>query len=92
MPMGLGSFETLRVFTFLVVYERLPDHVRDLADKNFKLLKADPEHPSLHFKKVAAFRSVRVGISYRALATEVDDGLLWFWIGSHAEYDNLVGS
>jgi len=25
---------------------------KDLADKNFKLLKTDPYHPSLHFKKV----------------------------------------
>jgi hypothetical protein len=34
---------------------------------------------------------VRIGRSYRALATEVDEGLLWFWIGSHADYDRIVG-
>jgi hypothetical protein len=27
---------------------------------------------------------------YRALAVEVDDGLLWFWVGTHAEYDKLL--
>ena len=76
---------------FWLCYERLPDHIRDLADKNFALLKADPQHPSLHFKKVGDYRSARVGLGYRALAVEIDDGLLWFWIGTHAEYDELIG-
>lgn len=71
--------------------ERLAEHVRKLADKNFELLKANPQHPSLHFKKIGEYRSVRVGLSHRALAIEVKDGFLWFWIGTHAEYDELVG-
>ena len=33
-------------------YRQLPKEVQDLADKSFELLKADPYHPSLHFKKV----------------------------------------
>jgi hypothetical protein len=76
---------------FWDAYQRLPDRIRDLADKNFKLLKQNPNHPSLQFKKVGRFRSVRVGLRYRALAVEVDDGLLWFWIGSHADYDAQIG-
>ena len=71
-------------------YERLPENVRKLADKNFKLLKTNPQHPSLHFKKIREYRSVRVGLGYRALAVELEGGLLWFWIGTHAEYDDLV--
>jgi len=27
----------------------------------------------------------------RALAADIEDGILWFWIGTHAEYDQLVG-
>lgn len=76
---------------FWECYERLPEEVRKLADKNFELLKSNPRHPSLHFKKVGAFRSARVGLAYRALATEVEDGLVWFWIGTHADYDELIG-
>lgn len=76
---------------FWLCYERLPENVRKLADKNFDLLKANPQHPSLHFKKIREYRSVRVGLAYRALAVEVENGLLWFWIGSHAEYDDLIG-
>ncbi len=52
--------------------------------------KENPRHPSLHFKKVGRFWSARVGLQHRALAVEVEDGLLWFWIGSHADYDRLV--
>lgn len=69
----------------------LPASVRELANKAFELLKADPQHPSLHFKKVGRFRSARVGLHHRALAVEAPDGLLWFWIGTRAEYDKLVG-
>lgn len=71
-------------------YRNLPAPVRRLADKNFVLLQADPRHPSLHFKRVGRFFSVRVGLSYRALGVEVEDGVLWFWIGSHADYDKIV--
>ena len=76
---------------FWQAYSRLSNSVRSLADKNYELLKTNPQHPSLHFKKVGRFWSVRIGLSYRALATEIDDGLLWFWIGSHADYDALIG-
>ena len=73
-------------------YESLPLAVRQLADRQFELLKQDPRHPSLHFKRVGRFHSVRVGLHYRALGVDTDDGVVWFWIGTHAEYDRLVGS
>jgi hypothetical protein len=75
---------------FWAAYRNLPEAVRNLADKNFALLKSEPRHPSLHFKKVGKLWSARVGLHYRALATEVDGDLVWFWIGSHAEYDRLI--
>jgi len=71
-------------------YRLLPEAVRNLADKNFGLLKADPHHPSLHLKKVGDLWSVRVGAHYRALGLDNPDAIVWFWIGSHAEYDKLV--
>ena len=75
---------------FWEAYEKLPEQVRDLADKNYALLKENPRHPSLQFKRVGRFWSVRVGLRYRALATEADGNLIWFWIGSHADYDAMV--
>ena len=70
----------------------MSSEVRALADKNFKLLKSDPSHPSLQFKLLGGgkFHSVRVGLHYRALGLPRDDGVHWFWVGTHAEYDRLV--
>ena len=72
-------------------YARLPEFVRRLADANYELLRANPHHPSLHFKRVGKLWSVRVGIGYRALAMDSKDGPIWFWIGSHAGYDRILG-
>jgi hypothetical protein len=66
--------------------------MRRLADANYQLLKADSRHPSVHLKKVGRFWSVRVGVSYRAIAVEKGSDLVWFWIGHHAEYERLIAS
>lgn len=71
-------------------YRALPEAVRKLADKNFELLKEDPHYPSLHYKKIDRLWSVRVGAHYRALGLDSGDTIVWFWIGSHADYDKLV--
>jgi hypothetical protein len=47
---------------FWTAYEALPLPVRKLADANYELLKRDPRHPSLQFKKVGRYWSVRVGL------------------------------
>ena len=75
---------------FWVCYHALPAPMQALADKAFGLLKTDPRHPALHFKRVGAFWSARVGLHHRALGVQIPEGVLWFWIGSHAEYDTLV--
>jgi hypothetical protein len=76
--------------SFWACYEKLPIKIRTLANKNFQLLKDNPEHPSLQFKKAGKIWSVRVGAHYRAVATPIEGGFLWVWIGSHAEYDKLL--
>lgn len=78
--------------SFWLAYESLLVSVQRLADRNYEIIKKDPKHPSLHFKKIGRYWSVRVGIHYRALAVEVEDGVLWFWVGSHSEYDKLIKS
>jgi len=71
-------------------YYRLPAAVQELADSNYELLKSNPRHPSLHFKQIAQFWSVRIGIRYRAIGVSVPDGIVWFWIGTHNDYDRLI--
>ena len=76
---------------FWECYNTLPEHVRDIADKNFGLLRENPDHPSLRFKQVGALWSARVGIHYRALARKRGEVVHWFWIGHHSEYDKFLG-
>jgi hypothetical protein len=76
---------------FWRAYSALPAGVRALADKNFALLRANAGHPSLRFKKVGTYWSARVGRRYRALAVERGGDYIWFWLGTHAEYDRIMG-
>jgi hypothetical protein len=76
--------------SFWECYRELPASIQELADRNFELLKSNPRHPSLYLKKVGRYWSVRVGRKYRALAVKTEEGLIWFWIGTHAEYNRLV--
>jgi mRNA-degrading endonuclease RelE of RelBE toxin-antitoxin system len=72
-------------------YEQLPGRIQKKADQKFELLKNDPSHPSLHFKKITdELWSVRVGLEYRALGTDVKGAIVWFWIGHHADYDRIL--
>jgi hypothetical protein len=72
-------------------YRTLPAEIQAYADRCFTLMNSDPRHPSIHLKHVGDYWSARIGLHYRALGVGVDDGISWFWIGSHAEYDKLIG-
>ncbi len=71
-------------------YRRLTRKLRELADAKFKLLKSDPRHPSLRFKKIGIYWLARIGLRHRALARERKEGFLWFWIGDHDEYEQIL--
>ncbi len=84
------DFERGNFKNFWLLYENLSKDVQRLADEAFTLLKQDPKDPSLHLMTVGRYWSVRVGDKNRALGVEVgDDGLLWCWIGSHADYESF---
>lgn len=75
---------------FWKLFEDLPQTVQQTARRNFELLKSDPLHPSLHFKKVGKFWSIRVGLNHRALAIKEDQDFIWVWIGDHSDYDRMI--
>ena len=77
---------------FIRCFQKLQNRVKRNARKNYKLWKQNPLHPSLEFKRVhprEPIYSIRVGIGWRALGVKEDDAIIWFWIGSHSEYDNI---
>jgi len=78
---------------FRKAFADLPAHVRSQARIAYARFQDDPNHPSLMFKQVHPSRpifSARVGLGYRALCVRDGDTLIWFWIGSHADYDALL--
>lgn len=80
---------------FIELFSDLPERVQRTARKNYKLWKRNPEHPSLEFKRVKGTSnsfSARVGIGWRVVGVlkENKQTIIWFWIGSHAEYEKLL--
>ena len=78
---------------FRRAFQQLPQQVQQQARAAYQLFRNDPAHPSLRFKPVHPSKpifSARVGRDYRAIAVREGERVIWFWIGSHAEYDQLL--
>lgn len=79
--------------SFRTTFAALPDEIQARARRAYSLFRDHPEHPSLRFKKVDQsdnIYSVRIGLGYRALGVLEGSTVIWFWIGSHADYDRLI--
>jgi hypothetical protein len=76
------------------MFQQLPAKEQARAREAYRLWRLDPRHNSLQFKRVSRVEpvySVRVGLRNRALGLLEDDVVTWFWIGSHSDYDRLLG-
>lgn len=80
---------------FRNAFDNLPVKIKRLAKKNYELWKNNPDHNSLKYRKIKASKeiySIRIGKGWRALGLKQNDDIIWFWIGSHSEYDKLIGN
>ncbi|MGH9930705.1 MAG: type II toxin-antitoxin system RelE family toxin [Pyrinomonadaceae bacterium] len=78
---------------FRKALQKLPPRIQRQAKEAYELWREDPHHRSLQFKRVhpsEPIYSVRVAIGWRALGIRIEDIMIWYWIGSHADYDNLI--
>lgn len=78
---------------FRICYSKLPKFIQFLAQKNYKIWLKDNSHPSIKFKQVhntMPVYSARVGLTYRAVGIKNDNTMIWFWIGSHSDYNKLL--
>ena len=78
---------------FWGLFSNLPLDAQRDAKRAYRLFQSDPAHPGLQFKKLEGegnIYSARIGLGYRALAVMNKNRVVWYWIGSHAEYDRLV--
>ena len=82
-----------RTQRFQESFARLPPDIQAQAQQVYQLFRDDPGYPGLRFKKVhqtEPIYSVRVSRGYRAVGVLKDDVIVWFWIGSHSDYDRLL--
>jgi mRNA-degrading endonuclease RelE of RelBE toxin-antitoxin system len=85
--------KSITTTAFRKTYAHLPTQIRERAYEAYLQFKEDPSHPSLRFKKIHSelpIYSVRINKNYRAVGQLDKDTVIWFWIGSHAEYDKLL--
>jgi hypothetical protein len=78
---------------FRELFAALPARVKEQARQAYRLFRQNPSHPGLRFKQVHAdppIYSARVGISHRAAGVVDGNTVIWYWIGSHADYDALL--
>ena len=82
-----------RTRRFHECFARLPSDIQSQARRAYQPFRDDPGHPELRFKNVHETEptySVRVSQGYRAAGVRKDDAIIWFWIGSHSDYDRLL--
>lgn len=80
---------------FRKAYLDLPKQIQQQAQEAYKQFKADPFYPSLRFKRIHSTKpiySVRINVDYRAVGIQQENEIIWFWIGSHADYSKLLAS
>jgi hypothetical protein len=80
---------------FWKLFDELPVEAQAHAREAYKQFRTNPAHPGLHFKRVNRKKpvySARVGIRHRAVGLLEDDTITWFWIGSHDDYERLLGT
>jgi hypothetical protein len=89
--MNAPRLPSKRASSFKKLYAQLPEKVQHEADEAYRQFKTDPDAHGLNFKQIiGAYYSARVGSGHRALAVRRTDCWLWFWIGSHADYDKFL--
>jgi hypothetical protein len=79
---------------FRKLFADLPQQVQERTREAYRQFKQDPSYPSLRFKKVHPFLpiySARISQNYRAVGQLDGDTVIWFWVGSHADYNKLLG-
>jgi hypothetical protein len=72
-------------------FDTLPADIQQQARGRFRLWQKEAFNAALHFKALLGdVWSVRVNQQYRALGRRKGNLIVWFWIGSHADYDELI--
>jgi len=85
--------KSITTLLFWKLYNELPEDVKSRADSAYELWQINPHAHGLYFKRVGKKRpvySVRAGSGYRSLGVLQGDAVIWFWIGTHDEYEGIL--
>jgi len=80
--------------SFWKEYAKLSPDAKKQARKSYQLWSQNPFHPSLRFKCINVAEnlwSVRITRGIRAVGIMNGDSVIWFWIGSHDDYESFFG-
>ena len=85
----IESRTTLR---FWKAFSKLPAEIQQNARDSYRVFLDNPSHPGLQFKKLEdqEVYSIRIGLGYRALGVMKANAIVWFWIGNHNDYDQMI--
>ena len=80
---------------------RLPERIQRLAVSAFKRFCENPAHPALRLHSLrdndkgqhrAGSMSVTITMQYRAVYVKDGETNVWYWVGTHKQYDTYTGS
>ncbi len=89
-----------RTREFKDLFAKLPKRIQELAKAAYRQFRANPDHPSLRRHSLedsdkgrhrAGSFSVSITMRYRAIYAVDGTVNVWYWIGSHNDYENFVG-
>ena len=98
--MSLTPRNNVRTWQFKSQFAQLPKEVRKLATIAYQQFLTDPTHPSLRLHALHENRrgqqrpgsfSVSITRKYRAIYLENSGTIVWYWIGSHSDYNSFTG-
>jgi hypothetical protein len=78
---------------FWQCYEKLPENIKKQAKDSYKIFQINPYYPGLRFKQIHSTRpifSIRITKNYRAIGVIQRNAIIWFWVGSHADYERML--
>lgn len=89
-----------RTWAFHALFVALPAQYRRAATATFRMFIQNPQHPALRVHTLAPTKtgqhwpgsiSVSISMKYRAIYAVRNGVNVWYWIGTHADYDTFIG-
>lgn len=98
--MAIAAARNVRTREFNDRFAKLPASIRELATAAFETFRRNPSDPSLSNHPLddirrgrhrKGSRAVSITRRYRAIYVVEGDANIWYWIGSHEDYNVFAG-